>query len=105
VRTTENGGSRGYDAGKRIKGRKRVRRLSRPDGVRRFTVTDTLGLMVGAVVHPAGVQDRDGAPMVLRSIRKSWPWLHHVFAPSQRMLHSPAGQWTETAPGRECAAP
>jgi putative transposase len=42
-------------------------------------VTDTLGLIVGAIVHPAGVQDCDGAPMVLRLIRKSWPWLRHVF--------------------------
>jgi transposase len=68
VKTTESGGPRGFDAGKLVKGRKR------------HIVTDTLGLMVGAVVHPAHVQDRDGAPMVLRSIRKSWPWLRHVFA-------------------------
>jgi putative transposase len=46
VKTTESGGPRGFDAGKRIKGRKR------------HIVTDTLGLMVGAVVHSAGVQDR-----------------------------------------------
>jgi putative transposase len=106
VKTTESGGPRGFDAGKRIKGRKR------------HIVTDTLGLMVGAVVHPASVQDRpsrrlhanacraaDGAPMVLRSIRTSWPWLRHLFAPSRRMCHSPAGQWTEAMPGRSCAAP
>jgi putative transposase len=93
VKTTESDGPRGFDAGKRIKGRKR------------HIVTDTLGLMVGAVVHPAGVQDRDGAPMVLRSIRKSWPWLRHVFAPSGRMCHSPRGQWTAVTPGRNCAAP
>jgi putative transposase len=68
VKTTESDGPRGFDTGKRIKGRKR------------HIVTNTLGLMVGAVVHPAGVQDRDGAPMVLRSIRKNWPWLRHVFA-------------------------
>jgi transposase len=68
VKTTESGGPRGFDAGKRIKGRKR------------HIVTDALGLMVGAVVHPASVQDRDGASMVLRSIRTSWPWLRHVFA-------------------------
>jgi putative transposase len=79
VKTTESGGPRGFDAGKRIKGSKCVRRLSRTNGVHRLTVTDTLGLMVGAAVHPVGVQDRDGAPMVLRSIRKSWPWLRHVF--------------------------
>ena len=68
VKTTESGGPRGFDAGKLIKGRKR------------HIAVDTLGLMVGAVVHPADVQDRDGAPLVLRSIRTSWPWLRHIFA-------------------------
>jgi transposase len=68
VKTTESGGVRGYDAGKKIKGRKR------------HIVTDTLGLMVGLVVHGADIQDRDGAPKVLASIRRSFPWLRHVFA-------------------------
>src|SRR5689334_3650337 len=49
VKTTEAGGPRGYDAGKRIKGRKR------------HIVTDTLGHLV----HPADIQDRDGATPVL----------------------------------------
>jgi putative transposase len=49
-------------------------------GRKRHIVTDTLGLMVGAVIHHASVQDRDGAPIVLRPIRTSWPWLRHVFA-------------------------
>jgi transposase len=80
VKASESGGPSGFDIGKLVKGRKRVRRLSRTSGVHRLIVTDTLGLMVGAIVHPAAVQDRDGAPMVLRSIRKSWPWLRHVFA-------------------------
>ena len=68
VKTTESGGVCGYDAGKRIKGRKR------------HIVTDTLGLLVGAVVHAANIQDRDGAPDVLKSIRARWPWLRHLFA-------------------------
>lgn len=68
VKTTEAGGVCGFDAGKRIKGRKR------------HIVVDTIGLMVGLVVHGAGVQDRDGAPAVLASIRRSWPWLRHVLA-------------------------
>ena len=45
--------SRGYDAGKKINGRKR------------FIVTDTLGLLLTVVVLTAGVQDRDGAKPVL----------------------------------------
>jgi len=50
------------------------------NGRKRHIVTDTLGLMVGLVVHGADVQDRDGAPEVLKSIRARWPWLRHVFA-------------------------
>ena len=31
-------------------------------------------------IHTADIQDRDGAPAVLASIRQSFPWLRHVFA-------------------------
>jgi integrase len=31
-------------------------------------------------VHEAGIQDRDGAPCVLASIRSRYPWLRHIFA-------------------------
>lgn len=68
VKTTESGGISGYDAGKRVKGRKR------------HIVVDMLGLMVGLMVHGAGIQDRDGAADLLKSIRHRWPWLRHVFA-------------------------
>jgi putative transposase len=68
VKTTESGGPRGFDAGKKIKGRKR------------HIVVDTEGLLVGAVVHKADVQDRDSAPSVLAGIRYSFPWLRHIFA-------------------------
>jgi transposase len=68
VKTTESGGVCGYDAGKKVKGRKR------------HIVTDTLGLIVGVIIHAANIQDRDGAPDVLNSIRARWPWLRHVFA-------------------------
>ena len=53
VKTTEVGGPRGYDAGKKINGRKR------------HIVVDTLGLILAVVVHPANVQDYDGAVQVL----------------------------------------
>ena len=88
VKTTESGGVRGYDAGKKIKGRKR------------HIVTDTLGLMVGLDIHSAGIQDRDGAPDLLASIRASWPWLRHVFAdggyagPKLKGRLEKIGQWT-----------
>ncbi len=63
-------------------------------------VTDTLGNLVGLVIHPANVQDRDGAPAVLKSIRKKYPSLRHVFADGgyagpklQRRLEK-IGKWT-----------
>lgn len=43
-------------------------------------LTDTTGLLVGAVVHEASVQDRDGAAVLLTSVRYAYPWLRHVFA-------------------------
>ena len=49
-------------------------------GRKRHIVADTQGFLVGAVVHTADIQDRDGAPDVLASIRHSFPWLRHVFA-------------------------
>jgi len=68
VKTTESGGICGYDAGKKVKGRKR------------HIVTDTNGFMVGLIVHGADVQDRDGAVPVLQSIRRFYPFLRHIFA-------------------------
>lgn len=88
VKTTESGGVRGYDAGKKIKGRKR------------HIVTDTLGLLVGLVVHGADIQDRDGAPDLLESVRHAFPWLRHVFAdgvyagPKLRAALGEIGDWT-----------
>lgn len=88
VKTTESGGVRGFDAGKKVNGRKR------------HIVVDTLGLLFGVVVHGADVQDRDGAPAVLASIRRSCPWLRHIFAdsgyagPKLRAALRQIGEWT-----------
>lgn len=88
VKTTESGGPRGYDAGKKIKGRKR------------HIVTDTTGLMVGIKVHEAHIQDRDGAVDLLASIRSAFPWLRHIFAdggyagPKLRGQLKDIGRWT-----------
>ncbi len=68
IKTTESGGIRGYDAGKKIKGRKR------------HIITDTNGFLVHEVIHAADIQDRDGTSLVLADIRSSFPWLRHVFA-------------------------
>jgi|SRR6516164_8360212 hypothetical protein len=58
----------GYDAGKKIKGRKR------------HILVDTLGLLLNAVVHSADVQDRDGALHLLRRARRLFPFIKRIFA-------------------------
>ena len=68
VKTTESGGISGYDAGEKVKGRKR------------HIITDTCGFLLFVLVHAADIQDRDGAPDVLKAIRCRFPWLRHVFA-------------------------
>jgi transposase len=45
-------------------------------------VTDTTGVMIGAAVHPADVQDRDGAPLVVEAIHDLFAWRRHLFAAS-----------------------
>lgn len=88
VKTTESGGIRGYDAGKKINGRKR------------HIVVDTLGLLIGLIVHGADIQDRDGAAALLKSIRTAFPWLRYVFAdgayagPKLERALAKHGHWT-----------
>jgi putative transposase len=54
VKTTEVGGPTGFDAGKKVKGRKR------------HVLVDILGLLVVVLVTAASVQDRDAVPHLLR---------------------------------------
>ena len=68
VKATRTTGSRGYDAGKKINGRKR------------HLLVDTLGLLLFVVVHVASVQDRDGAKLVLRACRDRLPRLQLLWA-------------------------
>ena len=88
VKTTEAGGPRGYDAGTCIKGRKR------------HLLTDTNGLLIAAIVTAADLQDRDGAPSLLDSIRSRFPWLRHIFAddgyagPKLATALAQIGTWT-----------
>ena len=58
VKTTEKRGPRGSDAGQQV------------HGCKRHILVDTLGLILAVVVHPADIQDRDGAKLVLE------PWRH-----------------------------
>jgi transposase len=78
VKTTESGGPRGYDAGKKVKGRKRQVMVD----------TDGRGLILEP--QPADVQDRDGAPVVLRLSRRSFPFIVKAFADSAYAGETPA---------------
>jgi transposase len=58
----------GYDAGKKIKGKKR------------HVLVDTLGLLLHAIVHPADIQDRDGGILLLATLFGMYPFLQTLFA-------------------------
>lgn len=68
VKTTEVRGARGYDAGKKVTGRKR------------HVVVDTLGLLLCVLVHPANIQDRDGARLLFEKMRLRFPRLELIWA-------------------------
>jgi transposase len=58
----------GFDAGKRIKGKKR------------HLLVDTLGLLLHTIVHPADLQDRDGGILLLASLAERFPLLAKLCA-------------------------
>jgi putative transposase len=70
VKTTEVGGERGYDAGKKISGRKR------------HLLVDTMGLILAVVVHSAALQDQDGARLVLTRLGNMFSRLKLIWADS-----------------------
>lgn len=69
VRTASQPGLRGFDAGKKITGRKR------------HVLVDTLGYILGLNVTPANVQDRDGARMLLNNVLSvAFGWIKLIWA-------------------------
>ncbi len=68
VKTTESGGPSGYDAGKKIKGRKR------------HITVDTEGTPITTAVHEASVQDRDGAVEVILAMLEKAPQVAKLWA-------------------------
>jgi putative transposase len=88
AKTTESGGPRGFDAAKKVKGRKR------------HIVTDTDGSLLAVLVQAAHVQDNHAAVPLLRSLRRRMPGLSHIFADrlyrGQKLLDAIAdsGTWT-----------
>ncbi len=70
VKTTEAGGPRGYDAGKKINGRKR------------HALVDTDGRGLVLEPHAASIQDREGGGPLLYASRRIFPFIQRVFADS-----------------------
>ena len=70
VRTTEAGGPRGYDGGKKVSGRKR------------HVLVDTEGTLLKACVHPADIHDRRGAELLLAGLNTEFPHIALIWADS-----------------------
>ena len=68
VKTTERGGTRGFDAYKRVKGRKR------------HILVDTLGLLLANRVEPADTSDRRASALLLGGLRALFPRIRTVIA-------------------------
>lgn len=83
VKTTERGGERGYDGGKKINGRKR------------HVFVDVLGLLVAVVVTSAALDDGAAAPEVFRQIDNvQYPRLTKVWADNKYRNHE-LNRWLE----------
>jgi hypothetical protein len=96
VKSAEKGASidpPGYDAGKKIKGKKR------------HVLVDTPGLMLHAIVHPADIQDRDGGGLVLNTLFGRFPFLTKLFVDggyqgpvfAGAAAHAMPGLWRKTS--------
>ena len=85
AKTTEKGGLRGYDGGKKISGRKR------------HLLVDTEGLVIGAVVHEASIADRDGAKLLLEKVGEGLPRMEEVWA--DRGYNGMIGEWIKERMG------
>ncbi|EPM48385.1 ISPsy19, transposase [Pseudomonas syringae pv. actinidiae ICMP 18804] len=70
TRSSPQGGESGYDAGKKVKGRKRS------------LVVDTLGLLLAVSISAASVQDRDAADDAVTSSMGKYPSLSTLFVDS-----------------------
>lgn len=83
VKTTELGGQRGYDGGKKITGRKR------------HILVDTLGLLLAIVVTQAALDDAAAAPLIFQDLRpENLPRLEVIWADGKYHNHELNG-WLE----------
>jgi len=68
VKTSCITNEKGYDAGKKVTGRKR------------HIITDTMGFILAIVIHNANLQDRDGAKLVMKELQYKYPLLKKILA-------------------------
>jgi transposase len=89
VKTTGvGGGERGYDGGKKVKGRKR------------HLLVDTQGLVLEAKVHSASIQDRDGVKLLLEPVRTTLPKrLSHVWMDAGYNGQDKGADWVQRVLG------
>ena len=87
VKTTGVGGERGYDGGKKVKGRKR------------HLLVDTQGLVLKAKVHSASIMDWDGIKMLLRQADVQLPRLKHLWLDSAYTGEEKGKDWVEKTLG------
>jgi putative transposase len=79
AKTTEKGGVRGYDGGKKISGRKR------------HLLVDSSGLVSGVVVHEGNIADREGARLLLGKVGDELPRMKKIWA--DRGYNGKIGEW------------
>ena len=88
VKTTGVGGEqRGYDGGKKVKGRKR------------HLLVDTQGLVLEAKVHSAKITDRDGIKILLEPARDRLPLLSHLWMDAGYTGEGRGADWVERVLG------
>lgn len=87
VKTTGVGGPRGYDGGKKIKGRKR------------HLLVDTQGFVLKAKVHRADITDRDGVILLVEGVPEQFPRLHHIWLDAGYNGKGKGKDWLETNMG------
>jgi putative transposase len=81
VKTTHPGGPRGYDGGKKVKGRKR------------HLLVDTLGLLLKVFVHEADLRDPDAAPGLVAWARQYLPTVRHLWV--DMIYRGPFVDWVQ----------
>jgi transposase len=87
VKTTGVGGERGYDGGKKVKGRKR------------HLLVDTEGLVLKAKVHEANVVDQEGIKELLDGAKEKFPRLSHLWLDAGYRGEDKGRGWVEKVLG------